>query len=159
MIIVGIDPGLSGAVAIHLGMGKTIEIHDTPVATTTGTKREYLPAAMASIIQGYIPDMVYVERQRPMPKQGVTSTFSLGYGYGLWLGILATLGYPYETVEPTAWKKDMMAGMSKEKSASVIKAMQIFPDLNDQLYTPRGKALDGRADAVLIAEYGRRRQY
>ena len=91
-----------------------------------------------------------------MPEQGVTSTFSMGHGLGLWEGILSALGVPYQMVTPQAWKKAMMAGQEKEKDASRQVAMRLFPSTIPKLSL---KKHHGRSDALLIAEYLRRQHH
>ncbi len=77
-------------------------------------------------------------------------------GYGLWIGICAGLGLRYELVTPQRWQKEMLAGMQGGKDASCIRAQELFPEA-DLKKGPRSKKLhDGRSDALLIAEYGRR---
>lgn len=154
---IGIDPGLSGAVAIINGEGsKGLGIADTVYDTPTGqigNKNSYLPAEMAKQLILVGPCQALIEKQQAMPKQGVTSTFSIGYGMGLWIGILAALSIPYEVVTPQAWKGAMMAGMGRDKDASRLRAQQLWPQLTEQL---NRKKDHGRAEALLIAEYGRR---
>ncbi|MFW6248205.1 MAG: hypothetical protein ACOC4J_00375 [Bacteroidota bacterium] len=113
---------------------------------------------MADILYGEIPQYchAYIEKQTAMPGQGVVSMMSIGMGFGLWLGILAAYRIPYTIITPQSWKKEMMAGMGKEKAASCYRAQQLYPDL--EFFTPRGRALDGRGDAVLIAEYCKQKQ-
>ena len=101
---------------------------------------------------------VALEKIHSMPGQGVRSMFSMGEGYGLWKGIIMTLGDPMILVTPQAWKKVMMQGMGKEKDASVLRASELFPHIADQLVTPRGRKLNGRADALLIAHWCRRQR-
>jgi len=156
MKIIGIDPGLTGAVAI-IDDGNII-IHDTPTTEVKNGKRkktEYLPLMMSRIIKENIGSngcRVYIEKVGAMPGQGVTSMFRFGMGFGLWIGIIAALNIPYTFVTPQAWKKELMQGM-KDKDAARIRAMEIFPNSGE--YLSRKKDI-GRADALLIAEYGRR---
>jgi crossover junction endodeoxyribonuclease RuvC len=88
-----------------------------------------------------------------MPKQGVASSFTFGEGFGIWKGIIAAFQLPVELVSPQRWKKTMLADQGKEKDASRFKAMQLFPSVADQLKRVKD---DGRAEALLLAEYGRR---
>ena len=154
MHIIGIDPGLTGAVAV-LPEGR---FFDTPVAQVKkGGKKVYLVADMVSIL-GIVDRQnahVYIEDVHAMPGQGVSSSFSFGRGFGLWEGIVAALGIPYTLVSPVRWKRAMMDGMGKEKGASRVRAGQLFPHLANQLTRVKDH---GRADALLIAEYGRRQQ-
>jgi hypothetical protein len=83
-------------------------------------------------------------------------------GYGMWIGILAALHIPYTLVTPNRWKKEMMAGMGKEKEASCVRAAQLFPAAGALLSRPkRGGGvvhLDGRGDALLLAALCRKEQ-
>lgn len=153
-IVIGIDPGLDGAVCIrHVG---GILFFDTPTLLTgKGGQRCYDLAAMRDILVEWTSGIAFIERQQSMPGQGVASTFSTGKGYGIWLGLLAGLCISHEIIAPVSWKKALMADMPKEKDASRIKALQLFPNLADQL---KRKKDHGRSDALLIAEYGMRRQ-
>jgi hypothetical protein len=88
-----------------------------------------------------------------MPKQGVASSFCFGEGKGMWEGIIAAYAMAVELVSPQRWKKEMMADQGKDKSAARFKAMALFPSLADQLKLVKH---DGRAEALLMAEYARR---
>lgn len=152
MIFVGIDPGITGAVAII--DGGNIVFHDTPTIQTKNgkkTKTEFMPSEMADILATQKGCHVFIEKVGAMPGQGVTSMFSFGKGYGIWIGILAALKIPYTFTTPQAWKKHLMQGM-KDKDAARIRAQQLYPCATKEL--SRKKDI-GRADALLIAEYGR----
>ena len=160
MDIIGIDPGITGAVACIYKNG-TVAIWDTPsIEVKKGKKRknEYLPAEMAKLLfdlyggPDFDPMHAFIEQVGAMPNQGVTSMFNFGKGYGMWIGILAALEIPYTFVTPQKWKKELMQGMS-DKDASRLRAQQLYPTISDQL---KLKKHDGRAEAILIAEYGRR---
>jgi crossover junction endodeoxyribonuclease RuvC len=164
MIYIGIDPGLSGAVAvidegvINTMDPVTVSVFDTPTAVVEGekTKREYLATAMALLLKSYAgrTDVLAVlEHVHSMPKQGVSSSFCFGRGKGMWEGILAAYNIPTELVSPQRWKKEIMADQGKDKSAARFKAMALFPSLADQLKLVKH---DGRAEALLMAEYARR---
>jgi hypothetical protein len=159
--VVGLDPGLSGALAVISITGEPIAVYDTPTLAVTTSKgshrRAYDEASMARLLSTIAHDcgpiLVAIEQQQAMPGQGVTSMFSLGVGFGIWLGLIAALGLPHERVRPADWKRHMVAG--KGKNADVLAAIRLFPSMC--LYGPKGRALDGRADALLIAEFVRRR--
>jgi crossover junction endodeoxyribonuclease RuvC len=158
MTIIGIDPGQTGAVAAIFPDGKVMLI-DTPTEIQKkgkGSKTEYLPSNMAGVLRPLLNDPFgvhcYIEKVGAMPGQGVTSMFGFGKGFGLWLGILAALNIPYTLVTPQAWKKLMMMGQS-DKDAARGRAQQLFPHVAGLM--TRKKDI-GRADALLIAEYGRR---
>jgi crossover junction endodeoxyribonuclease RuvC len=155
MRIMGIDPGLTGAVAI-IGGGEVV-LRDTPIMLVKNGKKmkmEYLPAEMAAILHDNrsLEEHVFLEKVSAMPGQGVTSMFGFGKGYGIWIGILAALRIPYTLVTPQAWKKEIMQGM-KDKDAARLRALELYPEVVSKL--TRKKDI-GRADALLIAEYGRR---
>lgn len=162
MVYVGIDPGLHGAVAIIDQDGKIVSVTDTPTTTIKSGKKNksvYIEAEMVRLLSVFAQHSetahAGIEKVHAMPGQGVSSMFQMGYGYGLWIGILAALSIPYTTITPQSWKKAMMDGMGKEKAASCVRAQQLYPE--EEFFTPRGRALDGRGDAILIAEYLRQR--
>jgi crossover junction endodeoxyribonuclease RuvC len=162
MIILGIDPGQTGAV-VAIECGGPV-FYDTPVATFKksggGNKTDFLPANMANVLREYAPSdklvppncHVFIEQVGGMPGQGVTSMFGFGKGYGIWIGILAALQIPYTFVTPQRWKKEFMLGKS-DKDDARIRAIELFPRSADSLGL---KKHIGRADALLIAEWGRR---
>lgn len=159
---VGIDPGMDGALAALDDEGHVTCLLDTPTGTVGG-KRDYLVADMAKMLWQVLnlsgfkigsgrPNVhAAVERVHSMPKQGVVSSFTFGKGFGLWIGLLAGVGIPFDLVEPTRWKKALLDGMPKEKDASRVRAQQLFPGAELNL-----KKHHGRGDALLIAEYRRR---
>lgn len=161
MIYIGIDPGMKGAVGVvqPTAAGTMISAIDTPIiAGGKKTKDAYDIPAMVNALAGLRPLgelCVYIELVGAMPGQGVTSMFNFGKGYGIWLGILVALKMPYTLVRPASWKKVMMSDMDKEKRSSRLRASQLFP--NHTSLFARVKD-DGRAEAVLLAEYGRRQQ-
>jgi crossover junction endodeoxyribonuclease RuvC len=159
LIYVGIDPGLTGAIAIL--KGKKITFIDTPteLVKRNTSRRVYNPVVMAAYVHDILTMTkhgvhVGIERQSAMPGQGVSSMFSIGMGYGLWMGIIAAAGIPYTIIEPRAWKKELMQGMGKEKGASVIRLCQLYPSVAKDL---KLKKHHNRADAGMIAEYVRRK--
>ena len=141
MNTIGIDPGISGAVALLNG-AVAPEVVDMPSN----------PRDLWDTLSAWRTDhddlYAYVERAQAMPGQGVSSTFKTGFGYGVIIGLLAGLGIPYETVTPAVWKK--RAGLiGKDKEASRALARQLWPT------APLGRVRDhGRAEALLIAKYG-----
>jgi crossover junction endodeoxyribonuclease RuvC len=154
-MILGIDPGVTGCVAaIERGV---VSFYDTPTITVKKGKRtklEYLPAQMTQDLELLKSRVAhcFIEKVHSMPDQGSVSTFGFGMGFGLWIGILCALHIPYTFVTPQAWKKELMQGM-RDKDAARIRAQQLFPQTVDRL----SRKMDvGRADALLIAEYGRR---
>lgn len=161
MLIIGIDPGITGAVAainIDYNNNKP-KVKDTPVEVVkSGRKKKtvYLESAMFQALTDLAFNQpnndihVFMEKVGAMPGQGVTSMFNFGMGYGIWKGILAALQWPYTLVTPQAWKKVLMQGI-QDKDAARGRACQLFPMMAQEL--SRKKDI-GRADALLIACYG-----
>ena len=158
MVVVGIDNGLSGAIARIAG--KTAYADPMPtinVKKRNKVKRFYNIPKIVEILKKSKANHVFLEEARAMPKQGVVSMFNIGRGYGLIEGILAALEYSYTIVNPKTWQKTMLDGVGGDtKSASVIVAKRLFPKVS-LLPTERcTKENDGLSDALLIAEYGKR---
>lgn len=159
MLFIGIDPGLTGAVAAINEMGQIITVQDTPMLAVKkgkGTKHVYVETAMAKILEStvhiYGTSCITIENVHAMPGQGVTSMFSMGTGFGLWLGIAAALCIPIERMEPHTWKQIVGIPTGSDKNASIVLASRIFPSASLSR-----KKDHGRADALLIAEARRRR--
>jgi crossover junction endodeoxyribonuclease RuvC len=152
-MLVGIDPGLSGAVAVLDDDGRLVALHDTPTLTlrvARGTRQAYDLPGLVALVQPYARDSVHaiLEESQAMPGQGVRSMFTTGLGFGIWLGILAALQIPYTRIRPADWKR-ALGLLGKDKEHARLRAQQIFPraDL-------RRKKDHGRAEAVLLAWYG-----
>lgn len=174
MRFVGIDPGVSGAISVIDTDTDQIAFYDTPtLEVKSGKKFKKVidigrVVLMLQQISSGVKTVVTIEKVNAMPgvkndpknpgqkipaAMGVTSAFSFGMGFGIWLGVLAALFIPHQQVHPLTWKKSMMADMGKEKDASRIKAMQLYPRTSPDLVRKKDH---GRADALLIAEWGRR---
>lgn len=157
MIITGIDPGKKGAICrlyYESGSLPAISISWLKLCPTikVGKKEEYDLPAMVQSIEG--SDLVYIEKVHAMPKQGVTSMFTFGKGYGIWLGIIATLKIPVYTIAPQTWKKAMLKDMRKEKNSSIVRAKEIYPTINLRPTDRCRKDSEALAEAFLIAQYG-----
>lgn len=163
LICIGIDPGITGAVAILRCEPTTsvMKVLDTPTELEKVGKKQklaYRPVEMAHMLRPFgglvNPNTVYafMEKVGAMPGQGVVSMFGFGKGFGIWLGILAGLQIRHTLVTPQAWKKEMMSGFG-DKDAARGRLQELYPGLVEDL--SRKKDI-GRADAGLIAEYGRR---
>ncbi len=153
-VVVGIDPGLDGAVAILVdGAGPVF--YRTPTLDCKGSKRTFDLPAMREILSRSSPSLVVIERVGARPGQGVTSMFNFGCGYGIWLGLLAGLGIPCEVVAVATWKKAILPGTAKDKTAAIELVSRRFPGTS-LLATPRSKIPhDGFADACCLALYAR----
>ena len=148
MIYIGIDPGMKGGVAYIDTITKNYTAYPMP------STRLQLAECIKNVTQWGCCTAI-VECVHSMPKQGVSSTFKFGKGYGEILGILAALNIVIHEPTPQAWKKAMLAGTDKGKDASIQVAENLFPEIN---LVPKGcrKPHDGMAEALLMAEYGRR---
>lgn len=161
-VIVGIDPGLQGAIAV-LGGPCGSYIEDMPVLEITRGKKKRHQIdlrGIANLLRANYSEswgfLAIVEEQQAYPgQQGAVSNFSIGAGFFGVLGILTALQYPYQTVHPKTWQKVFgLKGGDKEQGCLI--AERLFPSVDLRKRT--GKARDGRSDALLIAEYGRRIQ-
>jgi hypothetical protein len=168
-VFLGVDPGNEGALAVLPdGPVPRITFHDTPLLIVkSGNKNRKVMNAPAvklmldAIIQEHGPDLyAVIEKVAAMPStddrkasMGATSAFNFGKGVGIWLGMLAMAGIPYEEVHPATWKSVLLRDMGKEKSASIMKATQLYPSTARDLTRVKDH---GRADALMLAEYGRR---
>jgi crossover junction endodeoxyribonuclease RuvC len=152
-MIIGIDPGLTGAIAIIGHNGSTAILLDMPIVPKLSGKGNELSARLLlAALSAHRTDIdaAYVERVHAMPGQGVTGMFSLGRSVGVIDGILAALGIQTFYVEPTRWKRALdLTG--KEKDAARTMAISLYPDAATNL--SRKKDI-GRADALLIAHWG-----
>lgn len=167
MITIGIDPGISGAVAIlrTQGSGQLVTFHDTPTRKAA-RGQDYLPAEMAAILAPYGNEArAALEMARaPVVARGagsgnISASFKIGRGFGLWEGLLAAHGIAYELPAASAWKKDLAlagAGALDERArklAARALAQQLFPTYAVEL----GKRRPDFAEALLLAEWARRR--
>ena len=155
MISIGIDPGVSGAIAF-LKHGD-LYVYDMPVMNLSGKKQQVNASELGKLFRENLTDVgsnygedatAYVERVSSMPKQGVASTFNFGTSYGVIQGVLGALQIPMVLVSPRQWKQ--RAGLiGKEKDACRTLMQQRYPQ------APLGRKKDiGRADAIAIARYG-----
>lgn len=182
----GIDPGLTGGVAAlgHSGGREAVFVRPMPVRKTgKGSKMTVDAAALHRLLRELLghpvhnhlatppigsaayhlaKPLVAVERVSAMrkgeqgPKQGVSSTFTFGMGYGKVLGVVEVLGLPLVEPMPQAWQKLVLKGRSGGKEASVAYCLSRYPDVS-LLPTPKSKKPShGLADALCLAEYALR---
>ena len=113
MLIAGIDPGLSGAIALLRcdgGAAKVEEVLDMPVFLLSRggkTKRELDTHGLVAILRNWVISHAFVEQVASMPGQGVSSVFAFGQAYGAMLGVLAATGIPFTKVPPARWKRTL----------------------------------------------------
>jgi crossover junction endodeoxyribonuclease RuvC len=153
MIIIGIDPGISGAISV-LENKKILEVYDTPTMIDgKKNKRQINSAQVTNIIKERLNSdkevIVVVEQVNAMPGQGVTSMFNFGQSFGVIKGICAALSLPIYFVRPTKWKKHFNL-IKTNKDASRTKVIEAYPEISSKLSRKKDS---NRADAILIALY------
>ena len=153
MIIIGIDPGISGAISV-IENKKILEVHDTPTMIEgKKNKRQINAAQVTHIIKEILNTekevVVVVEHVNAMPGQGVTSMFNFGQSFGVIKGICAALSLPVYFVRPTKWKKHFNL-IKTNKDASRTKVIEVYPEISSKLHRKKDS---NRADAILIALY------
>ena len=153
MKIIGIDPGLSGAIAV-LEDNKVLGIYDMPVMTEgKKSKRQLNSAQLVSIIKQNVSNndelAIVVEQVNAMPGQGVTSMFNFGQTFGAIKGVCAALELPIFFVRPTKWKKYFEL-LNSSKDASRTKAIEMYPTLSNHLSKKKDV---NKSDAILIARF------
>ena len=145
--IAGVDMGFSGAIAILNNKKEIVEVLDMPIIVAS--KTELNEQTIKNLLVKHKVKHAYLERAQTMPKQGVSSSGRYMMSYGIIRGICTGTGIPYTTCTPQSWKKTQMAGMGKEKNASILRCQQLYPDVALPLAKDHGKA-----DAILIARHG-----
>ena len=152
-IFIGIDPGKKGAIAVINSKRDVLLLEDYP-----GNIASCVKILDKINNMGFKFDRIYaaIEKVHAKSKQGVTSMFSFGENFGAWQGIISMAKYPLDLPSPQQWAKGVVSKKNNSKSPSVDAATRMFPTVC--LYGPRGGAKDGRAEALLIADW-LRRQY
>ena len=153
MIIIGIDPGINGAISI-IENKKILEVYDTPTMIDgKKNKRQINSAQVTNIIKERLNKdkevVVVVEQVHAMPGQGVTSMFNFGQSFGVIKGICAALSLPIFFVRPSKWKKYFNL-IKTNKDASRTKVIEAYPEISSKLHRKKDS---NRADAILIALY------
>jgi crossover junction endodeoxyribonuclease RuvC len=147
MKILGIDPGQNGALCI-LSDGSIYDLRPMPIYQLKTKKEFNLPTIKHWLLQA---DHVVIENVHSMPKQGVSSAFKFGKGFGILIGMCVASGISHSLVTPQKWKKHF--GIGRDKGLAIKKAIELYPSI-DLLATPRSRtAHDGMAEAYLIAKY------
>lgn len=147
MIYIGCDPGKSGALAIIGIKGDDEEAH-----VISFDKSAYLE--VFDELQGAITKCC-LEHVSSMPGQGVTSMFNFGESFGWLQGVLDSFDVPYELVRPQKWKKEF--SITGDKNSSIAVCKRLFPDVSLRRSDKCRKDDDNMAEALLMAEYARRK--
>jgi crossover junction endodeoxyribonuclease RuvC len=155
MLIIGIDPGISGSICFF-EEGRILEVIEMPTMTEgKKNKRQVNGAQIYNEISKNINKTeknnirVVIEQVSAMPGQGVTSMFNFGQSFGILKGICSAMQLPMYFVRPTKWKKYFNL-INSEKDASRTKAIEIFPYFSSELSRKKDS---NKADAILIASF------
>ena len=145
MKVIGVDPGISGAIAL-IGDGY-LAVRDIPTAGEQ-RRRVVMAAELAGVIRAWDPDTAVIEKVHAMPAQGVSSSFRFGQALGVIEGVLGALTIATEYVTPQSWKKHYR--LTRHKEDARLRALQLWPRITDQLSRKRDA---DRAEALLIANW------
>jgi crossover junction endodeoxyribonuclease RuvC len=154
LIVVGVDPGLDGAVAELTSSGELLAIHDLPTLPDgPAGRRRVNPGLLVDVLAKTHASHAYVELVNSRPTDGHVSAFSFGVTKGLLSGVLAALAIPMTEIAPPSWKRciGLAPGKEQAKALSRAEAIRRFPG-HAQLFA---RVRDnGRSDAVLIGLAG-----
>ena len=155
MFIIGIDPGISGAICFFEN-GKILDVIEMPTMNEGKKNKRQVNGAQIyneifkRINKNYDKDIrVVVEQVSAMPGQGVTSMFNFGQSFGIIKGICSAMQLSLYFVRPAKWKKYFNL-INSEKDASRTRAIEIFPYFSAQLSKKKDS---NKADAILIASF------
>ena len=144
MLIIGIDPGISGSLCFFED-GKIIDVIEMPVMAEGKKNKRQVNGS-----QIYNENIkVIIEQVSAMPGQGVTSMFNFGQSFGVLKGICSAMQLPLYFVRPAKWKKYFNL-INSEKDASRTKAIEVFPYISQQLSKKKDA---NKADAILISSF------
>lgn len=162
-MIIGIDPGVTGAISFFSNNGELLSVRDLPTMAL-GKKKQINAAGLSDFLdytrnefnfkndwcddKNCLSQVAYLEKVNAMPGQGVSSMFNFGMGYGVIQGVLAAKNIPLHLVTPQKWKKHHGL-IGKDKECARTLAIQKFPTAELHLTKHIG-----RADAILIGQYG-----
>ena len=155
MLIIGIDPGISGSICFFED-GKILDVIEMPTMTEgKKNKRQVNGAQIYNEISTKISEIekknirVIIEQVSAMPGQGVTSMFNFGQTFGAIKGVCAALGLPIFFVRPSKWKKHFEL-INSSKDSSRTKAIEMYPSLSNDLSKKKDV---NKSDAILIARF------
>ena len=155
MLIIGIDPGITGAICFFED-GKIIDVIDVPTMASGNKNKKQINGSqifneISLRVKNYKSEdiNVVVEQVSAMPGQGVTSMFNFGQSFGVIKGICSAMQLPMYFVRPAKWKKYFNL-IKTEKEASRTKAIEIFPQISSKLSKKKD---NNKADAILIASF------
>ena len=155
MLIIGVDPGISGAICFFEN-GRIMDVVEMPTMTEgKKNKRQVNGSQIYNEISKRINKIekqnirVIIEQVSAMPGQGVTSMFNFGQSFGILKGICSAMQLPMYFIRPAKWKK-YFSLINSEKDASRTKAIEMFPYFSSQLSKKKDS---NKADEILIASF------
>jgi crossover junction endodeoxyribonuclease RuvC len=153
MRVLGIDPGINGAIALYDTDTLALDVLDVPILKVmTSTRKSRSELDVASILQIVLdlaPDRAFIEQVAAMPGQGVVSMFRFGDAFGVLRGVVTGAQIPLDYVRPQEWQK--LVRMPKGDDAGRLRVNQLFPKSTNLF---KRKLDHNRADAALIAYAG-----
>lgn len=161
MIYAGVDPGKTGGLAVISADGEPLCTRPMPVIKATAGRDEIDLADIREWLMLWRERQLFVtvERLQPMPAKlgGAIANYQRGAAYG-WAWMLTGLRIPFHLVSPQTWQRSMLADAPGDdtKQRSILIAQRLFPNVSLRHSQRAMKPHDGIADALLIAEYGRR---
>lgn len=166
MNVIGIDPGLSGAIALISDDNQVHYFWDMPTITvlkqSSRSKKDDMfdiPRTIQLIkelAESWTPIQAYLEWNTAWGGEGVLSAVKIGEGRMLIGCLCQSVGIPWHKIAPQSWTKALKVSGKKEATAIAQRyelACRLYPSIASELVTPRGRKLDGRIDALLIAHY------
>ncbi len=157
-LILGVDPGLGGALALLTAEGVLLDIADMPVLADGAAGRKAINAPLlAATVRAWGAGLAYVELVGPRPGEGAVGAFGFGRSRGIIEGTLGALAVPLEMVAPAWWKRrvGIPPGKDGAKDAARSEAIRRWPALAEKFARVKD---DGRAEAALIAVAGMMRE-
>ena len=155
MLIIGIDPGISGSICFFQD-GKIVDVVEMPTMIEgKKNKKQVNGSQIFNEISDKIKKLdkkdikVVIEQVSAMPGQGVTSMFNFGQSFGILKGICSAMQLPMYFIRPVKWKKYFNL-INSEKDASRTRAIEIFPYFSSQLSRKKDS---NKADAILISSF------
>lgn len=178
MIVLGVDPGLHGGIAVMNGPAGVVAAYPMPIlrANAKGARDTYDTRAICRLMQASVMDgprgfcIAFVEKQGPLPARvtrkdgaveqmgGSIANWNRGGSYRLFEGLLTGLGIPFEFVLPQVWQRAMLSGTSGDdtKQRSITAAQRLFPQVSLLPTLRSRRPSDGLSDALLLAAYAQR---
>jgi hypothetical protein len=160
MRILGIDPMDHGALALYDEENQYVSVSDMPVLKISANKYEVDIPQLTEMLRNSQADVAYIEKMQPMPASfgGGFANFKRGAYMYLFRALFTAFAIPYNEVPPRTWMSHFKIKPGKEnKNQGYLIASRLFPYI--EYKTKKGTLLDGRSDAILIAQFGRHCQH